>query len=198
MDLTTILISVGASVLFLVVVVIVCVSVSNKKKEGKLDKAIEEYRNESKKAEEPSPIQIADEEPILNNNEFENSKGLIIEDYTDSDFLGLDENIQPLEENVNHKEKFEDDLSQESSKEKNDDSDDINWEDFTFLDDDEDKKPSKKHSKTRKQPKDDFEDFLDNYSYTRKIIDKNLLKKLNSLPPEVKDIILGNVFNKYE
>ena len=62
---------------------------------------------------------------------------------------------------------------------------------LNFDDDDDEKKSSKRRD-------DDFEDFLDQHSYTRKIVNKNLLKKFNKLPPETKSIILGNVFNKFD
>lgn len=50
----------------------------------------------------------------------------------------------------------------------------------------------------RASREDDFEDFMNEHSYSRKILDKNLMNKLKNLPPDVKAIILGNVFNKFE
>lgn len=50
----------------------------------------------------------------------------------------------------------------------------------------------------RKRSDDDFEDFLNEHSFTRKVLDKDMVAKLNSMPPEVRAMILGNMFNKFE
>ena len=50
----------------------------------------------------------------------------------------------------------------------------------------------------RKNSDDDFEDFLNEHSFTRKVLDKDMVAKLNSMPPEVRAMILGNMFNKFE
>ena len=50
----------------------------------------------------------------------------------------------------------------------------------------------------RKQSDDYFEDFLNEHSFTRKVLDKDMVAKLNSMPPEVRAMILGNMFNKFE
>ena len=39
---------------------------------------------------------------------------------------------------------------------------------------------------------------MNEHSYTRKILDNDIIDKLKNLPPEVKAIILSNVFNKYD
>ena len=176
MNWITILAIVGGGVLFLIVLVVIFFIISNKKKAQKLNKVLEQYKKESKQMDQPESLSIAGEEPSISTEEFEAKPEPIIEDYTDLDFLGVDDIPQPPQE--------------EEKKE-----DDFDWSDFSFIDDEDDKSKKKK---TKREPEDEFEEFLDNYSYTRKIIDKDLLKKLNSLPPEVKEIILGNVFNKYD
>ena len=45
---------------------------------------------------------------------------------------------------------------------------------------------------------DDFEQFLDEHAYSRRILNKDILSKIKDLPPEVKAVILSNVFNKYD
>lgn len=44
---------------------------------------------------------------------------------------------------------------------------------------------------------DDFEKFMDEHSYSRKIIAPSLLDKLKSLPPEVRMLLLSNVLDKF-
>ena len=48
------------------------------------------------------------------------------------------------------------------------------------------------------QKQDDFEQFLDEHAYSRRILNKDILSKIKDLPPEVKAVILSNVFNKYD
>jgi hypothetical protein len=68
---------------------------------------------------------------------------------------------------------------------------------FNF-DDDEDEDFDVNISDFDRKEDEDFEDFLDTHSYTRKIIDKDLLKRFGNLSPEMKDILLSNMFNKYD
>ena len=53
-------------------------------------------------------------------------------------------------------------------------------------------------SKTKPDKTDDFEDFMNEHAYSRRIFNKDLLSKLRDLPPEIKAVILSNVFNKYD
>ena len=170
MNIVIILIIIGGAVVFLAVLGIAFLTISNKKKAQKLNKTLEEYKKQSKQEPTPSPVTISGEREKIDEKFLSSSP--IIEDYQDPDLV---------------EEKTGEDNSQ--------DEPDIEWEDFKFIDEDEEKPQSKP---VQQESKDDFEEFLDKYSYTRKVIDKNMLKKLNSLPPEVKNAILGNVFNKYE
>ena len=43
----------------------------------------------------------------------------------------------------------------------------------------------------------EFEDFLDEHAFSRKVFDKNLLNKIKKLPPEIKSVIMGNIFDKF-
>ena len=43
----------------------------------------------------------------------------------------------------------------------------------------------------------EFEQFLDEHGYSRKIFDKPLLEKIREMPPEIKAIVLGNIFDKF-
>ena len=53
-----------------------------------------------------------------------------------------------------------------------------------------------KKVRRKKKPKDDFEAFLDKHSYTRRVLDKDILKKIQELPPEVKAIVISNIFSR--
>ena len=43
----------------------------------------------------------------------------------------------------------------------------------------------------------EFEKFLDEHGYSRKIFDKTLLEKIREMPPELKAIVLGNIFDRF-
>ena len=49
----------------------------------------------------------------------------------------------------------------------------------------------------RKNRDQEFEDFLDEHAFSRKVFDKNLLNKIKKLPPEIKSVIMGNIFDKF-
>lgn len=46
------------------------------------------------------------------------------------------------------------------------------------------------------QDLDDFEHFLDEHSFTRRVLDKNILRKIQKLPPEIKAIVISNIFTR--
>lgn len=51
----------------------------------------------------------------------------------------------------------------------------------------------------KSQPRvDDFEKFMDEHAYSRKILGKDLRNKLKGLSPQVKALILTNVLNKFD
>ena len=44
----------------------------------------------------------------------------------------------------------------------------------------------------------EFDDFMNEHSYSRVVANKNLVKQMSKLPNKVKALLLGNVFNKFE
>lgn len=50
----------------------------------------------------------------------------------------------------------------------------------------------------KKHKQDDFDDFMNDYSYSRAAVNKNLLKEIKNLSPKVKALVLGNIFNKFD
>lgn len=73
----------------------------------------------------------------------------------------------------------------------------ISKERYDFNRDYKNKGKEKEHNQIRDRDK-DFEDFLNEYSYTKSLGDKKLIKQIKNLPPKVKALLLGNVFNKFE
>ncbi|MBE7074003.1 MAG: hypothetical protein E7379_02825 [Clostridiales bacterium] len=64
-----------------------------------------------------------------------------------------------------------------------------------FLKELENQQNPKKKKKSRDE---EFEDFLREHSYTKKVIDDELLEEIKKLSPRMKALILGNVFHKYD
>ena len=54
------------------------------------------------------------------------------------------------------------------------------------------------YRKERERRDRDFQDFLNEFAYSRKILDKNLVDKLRGMPPEIQSVLLGSVFEKIE
>ncbi|MBQ8444388.1 MAG: hypothetical protein IJX25_03450 [Clostridia bacterium] len=50
-------------------------------------------------------------------------------------------------------------------------------------------------SKTRDE---EFEEFLNEHSYTRRVVNGDILEQIKNLPPKIKAIVLGNLFNKFD
>lgn len=192
----TILAIIGGGVLFVIIVAIAIFSASNKKRSEKLKNVLEKVKQEGKDlSEQPSNITISKDEPETSAPEKKDKlpSGVIIEDYVDEEEKKAEE---PIIEDYSDLNIFDLENKKESKEEK------INWDDFSLFDDDEDDEDRPKKKKKKKPSKqksgDDFEEFLNEHTYTRKILDKDLLKKLNSYPPEVRNAILNNVLNKYD
>ena len=197
MGVGTILAIIGGGVVLLVFVFIASNSALNRKNSEKLKKTLEKIKKEASQPEEEPKIFISKDEPAPEVKVEKKDKlpsGVIIEDYVEED--KPQSASEPVIEDFSDTNIFELENKNDAKEEK------INWEDFSLFDDEDDdeskpKKKKKKKTSKEKQPE-DFEQFLDNYSYTRKIIDKDLLKKLNSYPKEIKEIILNNILNKTE
>lgn len=57
---------------------------------------------------------------------------------------------------------------------------------------------AQQHQRERQQRHDDFEEFLDEHAYSRRIINKDILSTLQELPPDVKAVLISGLFNKPE
>ena len=64
--------------------------------------------------------------------------------------------------------------------------------------DDLNKEKSQTQNDQKKTSDQRYEEFMNEHAFSRRGVDKKLLEQLQSLPPKVKAIVLGNVFNKLE
>ena len=51
------------------------------------------------------------------------------------------------------------------------------------------------HKKTRDE---EFDEFLNEHAFSRKVLDDDILEELRNLSPRAKAIVLGNLFNRFE
>ena len=58
--------------------------------------------------------------------------------------------------------------------------------------------PEPENKENEEKRDQDFENFLNEYSYTRAVGDKDLMKQLKNLSPKVKALLLGKIFNKFD
>ena len=66
---------------------------------------------------------------------------------------------------------------------------------FKQFEDDFEARPIRRKRKSKSEDY-EFEKFLDKHSYTRKILDKDILKKIQNLPPDVKAVVISNIFTR--
>lgn len=59
------------------------------------------------------------------------------------------------------------------------------------------KKQNEKFEKDLEREK-EFDKFMDEFSYSRLPNNKNIMKQIEELPPKIKAIVLGNIFNKFD
>lgn len=48
------------------------------------------------------------------------------------------------------------------------------------------------------QKEDDFEKFMNDYSYSRNVVNESLLDKIKKMPPEIRMLLLSNIFDRYD
>lgn len=175
MNSTLILIIVVVAVALLIALSITFLVLSNKKKSKKLQASLEKYNKEKQ----------SDEEKI-------------------EDQVTIPKNI--VGENVSSEEIFGDNPNSgffyESKEEENEEDED----DDIFLDKREDNLRNRRQQRPqepveedeRRKRDEEFEQFLDDHAFSRKVFDKTLLEQIQDLPPDVKAIIFGNIFDKYD
>lgn len=177
-------------ILLLFIVAIIFIRRSNKKRFQRLQENLNKYKEENKNFEQDNKITLSKEpeapqnesvtqetsEPInikLENTQQENtekSQQPIIEEY--DGWHDEPKVYKRKPQSISNEDFFKDELRK-------------------FIETNE--KSKKKPDKT-----DDFEDFMNEHAYSRRIFNKDLLSKIRDLPPEIKAVILSNVFNKYD
>lgn len=182
MDTVTLLCIIGGGVLLLVIIAIIFIRRTNKKRFNKLQENLDKYKAENKEFEHNAKITLAKDENKGEQTQIEgNDQQPKIEEQKEEPLIEeYDE--EPLPTNFG-----------QSTRKNSSDSD---FEKFLRENGIRPHRTNKCNNAT--QNDDDFEEFLDEHAYSRRILNKDIMNKLKDLPPEIKAVILSNVFNKYE
>lgn len=164
-----IILPVVIGVLLLLIITVVVVNLREKRKNNKLDENIKKLKDESEKLEKSGTLTLTDE-------------------------LGQT-NVEPV---VLEEEQKGNELPEKSFDKlvNSEDDDDEDLEEFFKTFDENFEKKSKRPKFKGNVEDDDFEKFLDSHSYTRRILDKSLLKKIQQLPPDVKALVISSIFTR--
>lgn len=178
---------VGAAVLGLILIITLCVIVSKKKGKkvaSKLDENIQKIKTEQ---EEITKKQQADAEEKKEKDAFKN---IILTEDVEDEFKDLFTQAPQAPKNdfddIELPDFGKDDFFKKGSKDFDDDF-------FKNFD-----KPGKKQEPKKPSRDEEFEQFLNEHSFSRRVLDKSVLDEIKSLSPKMKAIVLGNVFNKFD
>ena len=177
-------------ILLLFIVAIIFIRRSNKKRFQRLQENLNKYKEENKNFEQDNKITLS-KEPEAPQNESvtqETSEPINIK-LENTQQENTEKSQQPIIEEYDG---WHDEPKEYKRKPQS-----ISNEDFFK---DELRKFIETNEKSKKKPDktDDFEDFMNEHAYSRRIFNKDLLSKIRDLPPEIKAVILSNVFNKYD
>lgn len=177
-------------ILLLFIVAIIFIRRSNKKRFQRLQENLNKYKEENKNFEQDNKITLS-KEPEAPQNEN------IIQEINEPVNIKLENTQQENTEKSQQPIIEEYDGWHDEPKEYKRKPQSISNEDFFK---DELRKFIETNEKSKKKPDktDDFEDFMNEHAYSRRIFNKDLLSKIRDLPPEIKAVILSNVFNKYD
>ncbi len=159
---------IGGAVLLILIVAIIFIRRSNKKRFQRLQENINKYKKENEEFDNDNRIVLANDEPESEKQEAQPVVHTKPENAVIEDYY--EEPTKPINQNRKR-------------------SDQYNYR----------RNNIKNAVKSQNQSEDDdFEQFLNEHSYSRKILSGDLISKLQDLPPEIKAVILSNVFNKYD
>ena len=179
MSSTLIIILVACGIFLFLVLVAVLIHLSNKRRRNNIDNRIKQYKSEASPVDEKITLSKDITAQTAENLEDDKEKKEALENKEQ-------EHIEPIIEDYINSAEF---LGQNENKKK--------------------KKSSRSKPYTRQQNTSvrinnniedrdkEFEDFLNEHALSRRIVNNEILEKLKDLPPNIKAIILSNVFNKY-
>lgn len=179
MSTLSIIIIVCAVILVAIIALIVFIRLQNKKRFNKLQEDLKKYKAENEKIDnDDQKIFISEENGNINETKIipnldtdvkiDEQKGPIIEDYVPEEQTM---NVSPMYQKREKRSYFAPKRFENNIR---------------------------PEVKPRKNEVDDFDEFMNEHSYSRRVLNNDIMGKIKNLPPEVKAIILSNVFNKHD
>ena len=185
-----ILIIIGACLLVGIVIAIVLVKISNKKKAKKLQETLEQYKT-SNQVEQNSDLSL--------------SNDVKSENVTEEEIFGTPQEPPPQPSEISRPSSF---FTTSDGRPVNPLIDEPSYDPMpqeppsTHEEKNYPRMPSQKTREVedaeRASRDEDFEQFLDEHAFSRKVFDKTLLEDLQNMSPEMKSIILGSIFDKFD
>lgn len=159
------------ALLLLIIMFLVFARMLNKKNNKKLQNNLKKIQQEKEDFENSVKISLNDS----SKEKHEENKQPVVEDYLSS------EEFEDNQEEENNAESFLEEIELNES-----------FSNSLFNEKEE------RESILRKKRDEDFQEFMNEHAYSRKILDQNLIAKIKNLPPEMKAIILNSVFDKFD
>ena len=183
---------IAGGALILLIIVFVCAGLSNKKKTGILDEKLKKFQQENQEFENINRVIISEDkkagaevkQEFEGNAPPENADEVVpqpqVEEFKpEEDEIWKQEESMPIEKFKNFDERAEFKYQTQPSKQ-------------NFF------KPKEIKLDAKQNRENDFEKFMNEHSYSRKILDKKMIDKIKRLPPELKAMILTSVFDKFD
>lgn len=159
------------ALLLLIIMFLVFARMLNKKNNKKLQNNLKKIQQEKEDFENSVKISLNDS----SKEKHEENKQPVVEDYLSS------EEFEDNQEEENNAESFLEEIELNES-----------FSNSLFNEKEE------RENILRKKRDEDFQEFMNEHAYSRKILDQNLIAKIKNLPPEMKAIILNSVFDKFD
>lgn len=172
MNTTTLIILICAGVLFLIVGFIVIIRLNNGKRSKKLQASLKKLNQEKESLEKDNKVFLPKEDELYTSANIENT-------------VGLENDKSPTIEDYVQDEQAQEEIPSEISE-------DFKEEFNTVYN------PMGNKSQEFKLKEDDFEAFMNEHSYSRKVFNKPLIEKIKKLPPDVRMLLLSNVFDRFD
>lgn len=173
MNTTTLIILICAGILVLFIGFVVIVRLNNGKRSKKLQDSLKKVNQEKQDLEQNDKIHLPKENTTFTSADLENNGVFKSEKSASVEDYVTD---MPAQEEIN----FEN--SQEFKPEINTV---YNPMGNTF-------------PEYKSKNEDDFEAFMNEHSYSRKVFNKPLIEKIKKLPPDVRMLLLSNVFDRFD
>lgn len=182
-----IFIIIGVVAVVFIIALITFLSITNKRKSKQLQDNLTKYKQQNKE-EENTSISLSTNEVGQNISEEElfsdDFKEPEVEEKID-DFKDFDFNFDDFLPKTNFKPRDMEEGRREDRPR-------------SFNENSFPRRPDHRRIEREKKARDDdFEQFLNEHSFTRKVFDKSLLSQIKKMPPEIKAVIMSNVFDKF-